>query len=137
MWDFQPYSFSPTNRCPNQYFPICDNQKISPHIFRLLQLGIHPVCRHKPQHYYGCHVVLEDRSLAWLSSERLYQQLTETIAYNYSQPLNLGQRPICKCCKLDSVGPSTLRRIRARSQRKVTNRHEHKGVLYLNVIPQN
>jgi hypothetical protein len=34
----------------------------------------------KPWHYYWCHVVLADRSLAWLSPERQYQQLTETDA---------------------------------------------------------
>jgi hypothetical protein len=32
----------------------------------------------KPRHYCWHHVVLADRSLAWLSAERLYQQLTET-----------------------------------------------------------
>jgi hypothetical protein len=30
----------------------------------------------------------EDKSLAWLSSERLYQQLTETDADTYTQPLD-------------------------------------------------
>ena len=31
--------------------------------------------------------MLADRRLAWLSSERLYQQLTETDADTYSQPM--------------------------------------------------
>jgi hypothetical protein len=31
---------------------------------------------------------MHDRSLAWLSSERLYQQLTETDADTYRQPLD-------------------------------------------------
>jgi hypothetical protein len=30
--------------------------------------------------------VLADKSLAWLSSERIYQQMTETDADTYSQP---------------------------------------------------
>jgi hypothetical protein len=32
--------------------------------------------------------MLADMSLAWLSSERLYQQLTETDADAYSHPLD-------------------------------------------------
>jgi hypothetical protein len=32
--------------------------------------------------------MLADRSLAWLSCERLYQQLTETDADTYSQALD-------------------------------------------------
>jgi hypothetical protein len=32
----------------------------------------------KPWLYYWWYVVLVDRRLAWLSSERLYQELTET-----------------------------------------------------------
>jgi hypothetical protein len=32
------------------------------------------------------------RSLAWLSFEKLYQQLTETDTYTYSQPLDLCRR---------------------------------------------
>jgi hypothetical protein len=32
--------------------------------------------------------MLTDRSLAWLSSERLYQQLTETDADTYTQPFD-------------------------------------------------
>ena len=31
---------------------------------------------------------MHDRSLAWLFSERLYQQLTETDADTYTQPLD-------------------------------------------------
>jgi hypothetical protein len=44
----------------------------------------------KPWHYYWCHVVLKDRSQAWLSSEKLYQQMTETEADIYNQPLDWG-----------------------------------------------
>jgi hypothetical protein len=33
-------------------------------------------------------VVLADKSLAWLFSERLYKQLTEADADTYSQPLD-------------------------------------------------
>ena len=47
----------------------------------LTQLGIHLIGRNQTltitDVIYG---VLADRSLAWLSSERLYQQLTETDA---------------------------------------------------------
>lgn len=43
--------------------------------------------RHQNLTLLGCHVVLPDRSLAWLSSERLYQQLTEANEDTYSQPL--------------------------------------------------
>jgi hypothetical protein len=42
----------------------------------------------KPWQYYWCYVVLADRSLAWLSSERLYQQLTETDEDTYSPALD-------------------------------------------------
>lgn len=42
-----------------------------------------------PWNYYWCHVVLADRRLVWLSSE----QLTETDADIYSQPLDWGQDP--------------------------------------------
>jgi hypothetical protein len=34
-----------------------------------------------------CHVAPADRSLAWLSSQRLYQLLNETYSETYSQPL--------------------------------------------------
>jgi hypothetical protein len=37
--------------------------------------------------------VLADSSLAWLSSERLYQQLSETDAVTYRRPLEGGQDP--------------------------------------------
>jgi hypothetical protein len=47
----------------------------------------------KPWHYYWCYAVLSDRSLAWPSSERLYQQLTETDADAFSQTLDWGQDP--------------------------------------------
>jgi hypothetical protein len=35
--------------------------------------------------------VLTDRSLSWLSSERLYRQLTESDADTHSQPLVCGK----------------------------------------------
>jgi hypothetical protein len=34
----------------------------------------------KPRYHYWCHVVLAESILAWLSSEKLYQQITETDA---------------------------------------------------------
>ena len=42
------------------------------------------------------HVVQENKSIAWLSSVRLYQQLTETDANAYSQALDRGQRHLWK-----------------------------------------
>lgn len=50
----------------------------------------------KPWHYYWWHVVLTDRSLTELSTERLYKHLTETDAYNYSQPLDWNWGPVWK-----------------------------------------
>jgi hypothetical protein len=47
----------------------------------------------KAWYYYWCNVMLADWSLACLSSERLYQHLTETDADTYGQPLNWGQEP--------------------------------------------
>jgi hypothetical protein len=50
----------------------------------------------KAWHYYWCYDVLTDRSPAWLSSERPYQQLSETDADTYTQPgtpmVELGER---------------------------------------------
>lgn len=40
---------------------------------------------------FSNHDVAEDRSLAWLCSERLCQQLTETFKNTYSQPLHWGR----------------------------------------------
>jgi hypothetical protein len=37
--------------------------------------------------------MLTDRSLPWLSSERPYQQLTETEADTYTQPLDWSRGP--------------------------------------------
>jgi hypothetical protein len=51
-------------------------------------LGSIPCTHTKSRHYYWCHIVLVDRNLAWLSSERLYQQLTETDADTYSQSVD-------------------------------------------------
>ena len=34
----------------------------------------------RPWYYYWCYFVLADSNLAWLSSKRLYEQLTETDA---------------------------------------------------------
>ena len=42
----------------------------------------------KARHYYQCFDVLTDSSLAWLSSDRSYQQLTETEADTYIQPID-------------------------------------------------
>jgi hypothetical protein len=39
-------------------------------------------------------ILCVDRNLALLSSERLYQQLTETNAHAYNQPLDWGRTPI-------------------------------------------
>ena len=55
----------------------------------------------KSSHYYWIHIVSEDRSLAWLSLERFYQQLTESNADIYRQPLDLGQGPIWKSKRKD------------------------------------
>ena len=52
-------------------------------------LGSIPCAGNKPWHYYWYHVVLADRSLAWLFSERFYQQLTETNADTYGQTTGL------------------------------------------------
>ena len=62
----------------------------------LPNLGSIPCSGTKPWHYYWCHVVLADRSLAWLSSERLYQQLTEPDEDTYTQILDGGQGPLWK-----------------------------------------
>jgi len=42
----------------------------------------------KACHYYSCCVVLADRRLEWLSSEKFYQQLAETDADTYCQQLD-------------------------------------------------
>ena len=49
-----------------------------------------PISRggYKSSHYYRCYDVLSDKSLAWLYSERLNQQLTETVEDTYTQPLD-------------------------------------------------
>ena len=39
---------------------------------------------------------LVDMSLAWLSSERLYQQLTESDTDIYSHPLESGHGSLCR-----------------------------------------
>jgi hypothetical protein len=57
-------------------------------IQRLLHLGIHPYTITKPRQYCGCQEVLADRSLVWLSSERLCQSLTNTDVDAHSQPLH-------------------------------------------------
>jgi hypothetical protein len=56
-------------------------------IQRLPHLGIHPIYSHKPGSYCGCREVLADRSLIWLSPERLCQRLTNTEVEARSQPL--------------------------------------------------
>jgi hypothetical protein len=57
-------------------------------IQRLPHLGIHPYTITKPGHYCGYQEVLVDRSLIWLSSERLCQSLTSTKSDACSQPLD-------------------------------------------------
>ena len=48
--------------------------------------GSIPYTTTKPRHYCGCWEVLADRSLIWLSPERLCQSLTNTEADAHSQP---------------------------------------------------
>jgi hypothetical protein len=43
-----------------------------------------------PWHCYWCYAVLAHRNLAWVSSERHYQQLTETDADIHSQAFDWG-----------------------------------------------
>ena len=62
-------------------------------IQRLPHPGIHPIYSHKPGSYCGCREVLADRSLIWLSPERLCQCLTNTEVYAHSHPLNGAQGP--------------------------------------------
>jgi hypothetical protein len=50
--------------------------------------GFIPYIATKPGCYCGCQEVLADRSLIWLSPERLYQSLTNTEEEAHSQPLN-------------------------------------------------
>jgi hypothetical protein len=62
-------------------------------IQRLSHLGIHPIYQTyilytKPRYYCGCREVLSDRSLIWLSPERLFHSLTNTEADACSQPLD-------------------------------------------------
>jgi hypothetical protein len=57
-------------------------------------LGSIPWVGTKPWHYYWYYVVLIDRSLAWLFSESLYQELTETHADTYRKSLNLCHRRV-------------------------------------------
>jgi hypothetical protein len=42
----------------------------------------------KPRHYCGCQEMHAERSVIWLSPERLCQSLTNTDADAYSQPLD-------------------------------------------------
>ena len=49
--------------------------------------GSFPYTGIKPGHYCGCWEVLADRSLMWLSPERLSQSLTDTKADACSQVL--------------------------------------------------
>jgi hypothetical protein len=50
--------------------------------------GSIPYIAAKPGRYCGCRGVLADRSLIWLSPERLCQSLTNTEAEALSQPLD-------------------------------------------------
>jgi hypothetical protein len=61
-----------------------------------INLGSIPWVGIKPWNYYWRCVELANRSLPSLSSERLYQQLTETDADIQSQELDWGQRPLWK-----------------------------------------
>jgi hypothetical protein len=58
---------------------------------RLSNLESSPWVGTKAWHYYWSCAVLTNRCLAWLSSERPYDQLTETDADPYSQLLDWGQ----------------------------------------------
>jgi hypothetical protein len=62
----------------------CEAETEGKAIQRLPHLGIHLIYRH----YCGYPQVLADRSLIWLSPERLCQSLTNTEAKAYSQPLD-------------------------------------------------
>ena len=58
-------------------------------IQRLPHLGIHPIYSHQTLYCYcECREVLVDRSLTWLSPERLCQSLTNTEEEACSQPLD-------------------------------------------------
>ena len=57
-------------------------------IQRLPLLGIHPISVTNHRHYCECQQVLADRSLIYLSPERLYQCLTNTAGDALSQPLD-------------------------------------------------
>ena len=77
-----------------QYFLFLKNTVIKERPSRVqANLGSIPCVDTNPPHYYWYYGVLTGRSLAWLSSERPYQQLTETDADTYSQPLHWGQGP--------------------------------------------
>jgi hypothetical protein len=65
-------------------------------IKQLAHFGIHPMDRHKTRHYYWYYVVLIDRNLAWLLSERFYQHLTKTVADTHSQALDWSWWPLWK-----------------------------------------
>jgi hypothetical protein len=41
-------------------------------IQRLHHLGIYPICRYQPPHYYLCQEALASRNLIWLFPERFY-----------------------------------------------------------------
>ena len=47
-----------------------------------------------PWHCYRCSGELADRNLAWLPSERLDKQLTESGTETYTQPMVWSQRPL-------------------------------------------
>jgi hypothetical protein len=57
-------------------------------IQRLAHLGIHPIYSHQTQTHCGWQKVLSDRSLIWLSPERLCQYLTSTKVDTLSQTLD-------------------------------------------------
>ena len=48
----------------------------------------------KVRPYYCCYGVLTDRHQAWLASERLNKQMTETDAYTYTKPLDWSWGPL-------------------------------------------
>jgi hypothetical protein len=62
-------------------------------IQRLLHLGIHPINNHQTRHYFKYQQELADRSLISLSTERLFQCLTNIEVDAHSHPLGGAQGP--------------------------------------------
>ena len=62
-------------------------------IQKLPHLGIHPIYNQQTQTLFGCHQVLADRSLIWLSPKRLCQCQINTEVDAHSHPLDKAQVP--------------------------------------------